>query len=422
MSATSKSLVRPSPARWSVALLLLSSCLGGQTGTEQNNGDDVLTPGEGGAPCDDVKERVELDDAELGFSANEVLAFVVGEHTTELAWRPATADASFGPESGTGGLTLEISASGAVYRVHSVPRSSGTSGGSVSTIGCPGPRLEVDVTLRLMSAGGALDEHLPAVLSATEAHFARLRASVALEDLGGSFAVSAAPGVTTKALEVQAIFSAEGHAGALTGSVEASMGASSRQGTIEYARWPADNPCQNPGYGPVIAQEPSPALARALQQLEAFSSAPFTWKSGSATSVELQVAASELACALPPSGGLPASLELPVTVQVRTGDGLIATSLSGALAMSGNTQRAELRAARSCEGATSADQAAACGLGDLDLGGRTHVSVSLQASISDPGGVSGSLDLLGVPPTSCKDTPSSACGSPPAGSFLGGRF
>jgi hypothetical protein len=403
-------------------LALVPGCLGGQTGTEEWDGQGESAAGD--SPCEDKAEPVSPDDDALGFSANEVFEFVLGAHPTQLAWASPTANASFGPESGVSALELDVSFSGAVRRVHSVPRERPAGEGPAIAVGCPGPRLEADVSLRLVSASGALDEQLPAVLEMGAPGFATLTTSAKLESLNGSFAVTPASGVQLGAFSVHAQFSKEGHAGVLRGEVNRTSGDAASHGLLEFGRWPADNACSSQG-DPVIAvpvSSLSASFQRALGQLSASGAETFTWNSGETTTIAFGVTAASSACVVPPSQVALASLKLPVALQVQTADGRVDTTLLGELTAPGGGQEVELRAGRSCEGASPADQASACGLTDLDLREHGFLSLSLSASISEASGANGELTVFGVPPTSCEPTPNSACGSPGSRPIEGGRF
>jgi hypothetical protein len=129
-----------------LAPLLLAGCLGGQTGTEEwvdRGGEGPGSPTNGeGSGCEDEEQDVASDDASLGFAFDDVAAFVIGEHSTDLAWGNATSSVSFGPESGIGSLALGIDWTGGVKRIHSVPRydDSGAEGPAIGIL-CPPDRL-----------------------------------------------------------------------------------------------------------------------------------------------------------------------------------------------------------------------------------------------------------------------------------------
>ena len=412
------------PTRWLV-LALLPGCLGGQTGTEE-----WVDPGEangaGDSPCEDKKEPVSPDDDALGFSANDAFEFVLGAHPTRLAWASPAANVSFGPESGVSALEIEVAFSGEVRRVLSVPRErSGGGEGPAIAVGCPGPRLEADVTVRLVSASGALDEQLPAVLEVGEPGFATLTTSAKLESLGGSFVVTAASGVELGALSVLAKFSKDGHAGVLRGETStAGRDGSASHGMLEFGRWPAENACSSQG-DPVIPVPVSllaPPFQEALAQLSSAVAETFTWNSRETTTIAFEVTAGSSACVVPPNYGALTSLKLPVALQVHTADGRVDTTLLGELTAPGAGEQVELRAGRSCDGESPAAQASACGLSGLDLREHGSLSLSLSASISEASGANGELTVFGVPPTSCEPTPNSACGSPGSSAIEGGRF
>jgi hypothetical protein len=410
---------RTASAGWLLVLALASGCLGGQTGTEQINAEG--TGGNADSPCVDHEEPVSPDDTSLGFSANDAFDFVVGSHQTELAWGSALPSVSFGPESGVVGLELEVTASGDVRRVTSVPRASSGEEGPTIGIVCSGRRLEADVTLRLVTASGALDETVPALLTIADGEFASLTANIELDAIKGSFMVTSAPGVQTDSLSVRALFSKDGHAGVLTGSFQTSSGGAASQSSIGYGRWPASSPC-SAGYEPVIAAPLPSSLLQALELLTATVPEPLRWSSGTNTTVSFAATAqSSSACVTPPSLGGASTTTVPLDVAIRTADGRLDTTLPGELTAAGDTT-AELRAWLACSGETPEAQASSCGLSGVDVGAHTFVSLSLSASITQANGIDGELTVMGVPPTTCEPTPNSACGSPGASPIESGRF
>jgi hypothetical protein len=305
-----------------------------------------------------------------------------------------------------------------------VPKpANGNGAGPAIAVACPPDRLEADVELRLATAGGALDERIAAELSASDSQSAWLSASIPLAQVSGSFRVVPAANVKTESLEISAIFSPFGNAGVLSGRVEAQESAgAAREGGIEYGRWPADENCAEnltPVVSVALSDPAAGALRSAVERLRGVEAAPLEWSSLGSTSLTFAIETAEQACFRPgnsPSNvhaGLPAppfGLELPVAVQVETGDGRVNTTLEGLLGTRDGVESATLGAGHSCSGATVELQAEACGLSDVDFSGLGDLSIWLNADVA-PGAVSGDLRILGVRPTTCEPTPNSSCGS-----------
>lgn len=413
-------------SRW-LAPLLLAGCLGGQTGTEGI----VENPREGGAgsptngedaACEETEQDVAADDASLGFAFDGVMGFVVGEHDTDLAWSEAPQNVSFGPETGTGSLTIGIDWSGKVKRIHSVPRQDSGGAGPGIAIGCPPDRLAADVTLRLNSGGGALAESVPARVFAASAERAVLSASIPIEQVSGAFRVTLAPGALTRALVIRAAFTELGLAGELSGSIEAQGNGSASVRGVTYAVFPAENPCERSSL-----QVPVPLTAPGAAELSGFLAAlrseprPLSWRSGPTTTIGFEVAPVGVACQAGDDGtGSGSGLSLPLALALQTADGRIDTMLAGSV--TSNTSGISLRAGRSCEGASVEDQLESCGLEDFEIGARRDLSLSLTAMPAMGGGLRGSIDLFGIPLTDCQPTSMSACGSPGPVSIDAGVF
>lgn len=411
-------------SRWLLPLLL-AGCMGGQTGTEgltdpKGEGGGSPTNGED-SPCKDEEQDVASDDASLGFAFDDVAPFLIGEHDTDLAWGNPTSNVSFGPESGTGTLTIGIDRTGGVKRIHSVPRDSGGAGPAIA-IGCPPDRLAADVTLRLTSAGGALAESVPARVFVESAERAELSVSIPIEQVSGTFRVTLAPGAVTHALAIRAAFTEFGLAGDLSGGIETESNGSASHGSVTYARFPAANPCNTNELA-----VPVPLTAPGAAELSGFLAAlrsgerPLTWKSGSTTTITFEVTPAEVACQ---SGdditGFGAGLSVPLALSVRTEDGRVATMLAGSV--SSGSGDVSLRASRTCDGDSVVEQLERCGLADFDTSGHSNLSLSLTAMPAMGGGLRGSVDVLGVPVTNCQPTSMSACGSPGPVSIEAGTF
>jgi hypothetical protein len=413
--------------------------MGGQTGTENLDGPHEA-PGPGrpttdnGSPCDEEQEPVDADDSSLGYSANDVLKLVIGEKASELRWMPPSADASFGPEQGIVPLELEVGPVGNVRRVHSVPKAiDGNGAGPAIAIACPPDRLEADVELRMATGAGALDERIAAVITMSNPEAAALRASIPLAQISGSFRVVPAAGVKTDSLEISALFSRFGHAGVLSGQVEAEEAAGvARAAGIVYGRWPADETCPSVGvpFVPVALDDAAAAeLRSAVERVRAVESLPLRWSKLGSSSLSLGIETAAAACFRPGFVSLgmpshPASLDLPVTVQIETGDGRVNGTVEGTLSTMLGVAGAGLNAGRSCAGATVELKAEACGVSGIDdLAGLEDLSIGLAANVPPDGNaVSGAITILGVRPTMCEPTPDSACGSRGAEPIETGEF
>lgn len=166
-----------------------SGCAGTDTGNPYESG------GEGNASetCDEQRRELALDEAtSLGVSARHVLDLASGEHRETLAWQ-APSGVTYGPESGTGEITIAVEPRGAARFVERTPKSqgSGEEGGLALLLPeneCPAA-IEVDVRLHIATAGGALNETLDATLEATSGELVVGNVRLPTDTLAGSFEV-----------------------------------------------------------------------------------------------------------------------------------------------------------------------------------------------------------------------------------------
>jgi hypothetical protein len=159
---------------WLVAALPLSlsglGCgaqAGGQTGEETDDG------------CMFAASPLSLQEpSPLGFSAGQVLALAEGEQLATFAWLQSPGNA-YGPESGTGQVSVRTSAAGAAkFARVDVQRSQPN---------CQ-DQVRIPVSVALATAAGALDESFTAELVAATADEAAVTALVASAALKGTFA------------------------------------------------------------------------------------------------------------------------------------------------------------------------------------------------------------------------------------------
>ncbi len=235
------------------AAALPSCALGGQTGSEaapdrevggnsggaavdeQNDGQagSVDVPEESlGTTCKPTMTPLErVETSPLEFSAKDIEEFAVGTWEVPMLWNADVGLVAFGPESGEGMITIELESQGTVrFVTFEQPEL------------CGGDRLELDVTLSLLTQGGALDEHVDAVVVAEQVDRARLSVQLELSELGGSFLVDLPAGQTTDGLNVEMEIDASSVSGSLWSTLERreqGEGVVTVSATnFTYARWP----------------------------------------------------------------------------------------------------------------------------------------------------------------------------------------
>lgn len=226
--------------------VFLAGCLGGQTGGEINGEGGTGAPRPPAGPvqedCTDERTVVALADASrLGFSGADVLALALGTHRAALHWSPPPHVVPFGPELGESAIEMSIEYHDGAVRLVKTKMSS-AAGQEVPALGCQPDRLEVDVVVRVTTAGGALDEQFTTALVASAPGHASLSAVLAVESLAGSFFVDPPAQYRARTMSVKAEFSAASFTGSLLGVVEQQSGSGPDSSVsaifTEYARWP----------------------------------------------------------------------------------------------------------------------------------------------------------------------------------------
>lgn len=155
-----------------VLLLVAAACAGGQTGEESTEA------------CKEESTVVALDESSpLGFSPNQVLANTGTSATAPLRWL-STSEFSYGPESGTSSLDLQLQVKDARF-VKSEARPSQTMALPICT-----DRVEVEVGATAVTASAALDEYFDGVLLATQANDVWLNHDFDPSSLSGGFSVN----------------------------------------------------------------------------------------------------------------------------------------------------------------------------------------------------------------------------------------
>lgn len=239
--------------------LLLSDCLGGQTGGEYGGmGGSGVTSAVDDNQCQARIEALPFEaPSAIGVSgANALLAFG-GTHSATLSWNANTEPVGYGPERGAS--TIELTVASASSPIRSVryldgalaePSQAGAGGSSpvdaAVPSGCPADRIEIDVAVQLITGGGALSEFFPATLEVYSESNARLSQPLALDTLTGTFAVSVPAAYSTRNIRVDASFVDGAFRGQLFGELQGPSSSPDLEGRkvppliIQYAQWPAN--------------------------------------------------------------------------------------------------------------------------------------------------------------------------------------
>lgn len=179
---------------------------------------------EGEMRCEPDFEVIDLETTPNGakFSPAELLELVAGPHETTLAYEGITLPGE-DIEDGTAVSIEVISAGEARYLTDCADA------------------IEVDVTVKLISADGTLDLEAPAVVSAHSLASALLKADFSLNQAQAWAApLTDATGSNDLKLRLTANFTDSGTAGSLL----VVKGSKTPAPTCELARWPADSRCE----------------------------------------------------------------------------------------------------------------------------------------------------------------------------------
>ncbi|HEX5661074.1 MAG TPA: hypothetical protein VFX59_27975 [Polyangiales bacterium] len=164
-------------------MMLAMGLLLGCGGTETGNPFDE--PGENTSGNCEVASSTKLELAtpsELGFSANDVLAYAGGTHSEALTWQTLRFG-SYGPESGLQTLRLGVVPRGAKLVRYA------NRGGIEIAQGC-GAQLEIEADVTVQSSGGALNESVRTALVARQAGAATLHLRFDPAKLKGTLTVT----------------------------------------------------------------------------------------------------------------------------------------------------------------------------------------------------------------------------------------
>lgn len=149
-----------------VLLLLVLAAVG--CDDEKAEGEAETLDGPGLEDCvEDTTIIGPTDDAGLGFTAQDVLANIVGNYPDTLVWSAAEGPAYYHMAGTSVGLSIDVSFGGGEVRYVEATSPSGWCDGACAE-SCVS-RLEIDGFLALASDDGVFDENLGVVFTATSA-------------------------------------------------------------------------------------------------------------------------------------------------------------------------------------------------------------------------------------------------------------
>jgi hypothetical protein len=427
---------------------LASACVGTSTGNPAAPPDEVGVPSEGGGSCDSTKTPLASLDAEspLGFSAADILELAQDHGEVTLEWLQRGSVLTYGPESGTGTLTIDLDARDTAPRyVDRSPKSSSSNGGPEPAIGfgeletsCP-DTVELDVTLHVKSGGGALDETFDATLSAKTQNIARIYVQRKAAELAGSFDVQLSndPTAVFESVQFDMTFSALGPSGTLeVGLTQKSSGSSNSSATSSatnpgpVARWPANVGCESGTFSARVDQRIGQFSAQ--DGLDRFNAASLrlTAAGSAATTLHASFAARGSSCAILESGREPApTVQVSGDLTLRTDDGRIdgkwPVQLGATAASDGSLGQVKVGFDLYGSMIASLVEAPAFestyGVHGFDLTSYDQAGLVLTVMISAANNVSGELVVNGVKRPDCQvqaamPVPDSSSGAPSQGS------
>jgi hypothetical protein len=348
--------------------------------------------------------------SEIGFTAADVLAVAEGSHTAPIFWHPG--DVQFGPETGEGQLSVDISyAGGEIRYVHAAAP-------DAAEMGCV-DRLEIDAGVELHTAGGALDESFASTLRASQPDVAMIRHELALDAIAGALEVTSIEPANGEAapISVELGVSTFGVFGSFDGGVEVTSGDAVAFGLQNYATFPTDGlDCEFPAEAPVPfdATWAGVSPAQALALLDAFPTLELHWDGDAPTALTLEVApAGAIACGRIDANGLAAPLHFDVAVTMHSEDG----RLDGALVLRADAnvdaegELAELSIRSDAaygDFASIADFEDTFGVHGVDLSGYDGGGISFDLTCSADGH-HGAITVLAAEAPECSDEPGEPC-------------
>lgn len=376
-------------------------------------GGDTLDAG--GGCVEEVTVLAGVDAASvLGFTAADVLDLATGEHVSPMTWGAGVEDdlatVHFGPEAGAGKLTAIIDyAGGEVRYVKSTPEASEYDGGFAIC----NDRLEVDVEVKLISAGGAFDEGFVAALRATTPRIATLVHDAKIDDLDGSLALTevSPASVSVGDVHIELGITEDGLFGGASSVIEVHEDDWVAATFMSYATWPGgDSPCY-PEEAPIALESAAAGFsgADALALAASAGELQITWQGGASTTLELTLEHDGKAvCAVYQGEGI-GSLRLGATATVLSGDGRWSGSfpvqITGEVGEGGSLGGVRVfREAPYAATVPAADFLTSFGLQGVDLAGYDAATIDFGGAFSPVEGgasASGKVEVLGVIEHSC---------------------
>lgn len=380
---------------------------------------DGFTGSEGGFCMAGEKSDIALDDdSQLGFSANDLLAFASGTHEEVMRWRMPM-QGSIGPESGEGTITITLEPAGTAPRFVQ-PDDGSSSGGAEPAVdliggGCEA-WLEVDVNVTVETGGGALDESFEAVLRSRTADVAYVYVSPEPGELNGSFEASYdTPGFNLVQLGLGITLTSFGTSGTFSGVFEMRSGDGATDGVATgagglFATF-GRAACADGGFavGPDDEIE-GMTTAEVLALVDATDSVELTWDDGA-------TATSTLAFEPDDNGGCvqldnatigDTTLLVYGTLRMQSDDGQLAGEWPGrieARAVEGGSIRAEFAIQAKLPGVSEPGANAAYGFPMEDVTGFDSAGVLVTLKLESDAPATGEVALIGYTiPEEC-DTP-----------------
>lgn len=396
-----------------LSVLLLAACGGGQTG-DLSGRNDGGGQNVGGQQCEDILHPLSsLDETtSLGFSAAQVLEFAEGEFTAPIVWGTPN-NVTFGPESGTGELTMTVTYDGgAIHFVDSVPQAGTGEGLLLGGPGCA-DSIRIDVTVSVQTAGGALAETFETTLDARSLVAASFSKDLDPEALGGSFeilSVTPAEG-QVKQFGLNATLTPFGATGTLSSIVEVQGASVVSAGWVTYATFPGSGACaDDPESGgddtgfptSITADVRGFSGAQAIEQWNAATPITVAWRDGTETELTL-VATSEGDGCVRLGAWYDEELyraTYPVRIVASSADGRLDGEYTGKIEVVPDASGNVTRIFGSASVPLTLDQAGQSGfseLGDLSEYHRLHLKLSSTLSQGEFSGFLG-LDGLTDPP------------------------
>jgi hypothetical protein len=402
---------------------LLALCAACEGGTDTGNPVDGGGPDSDNAePPEDCLERprdISPDEVTpLGMRAADLIDWVRGEHRQRLSWerdRGVGQVVTYGPESGIGEIAFAVEPTGGLRYVERDPRQPGDD----SDVSICEDLIEVDVTLGVTTAGGALDERFETTLRATSADVAYGAVNVSTSELAGALMVDMALEGFVPAgpasLELEVALTRHGIRGSLDASQPlawAELRDRAQTFPAFLAVFPPAGSCPESTLEvPLDAALRGVSAVSALERLNA--SSPSTANPGDSP-LRLSITSASASACLRVSGWRPSSLrfELPARLTLDAPaanlDGDVEVALN-ATAVSGVLQRVGARASvESSDPAVLATLPAAYAITTpIDFssyeGGSFELSVTALSTET-----SGSLRVLGLTYPACLDAPPDA--------------